>query len=120
MIVLSEMAVLFFISQFGFIYEISSTDRNSRRSNKILDTPLQGILQQTNASLAYSPTYCETFSMRLITSTSPVKDSHEHAYFTPLLNNSSATLTSNTTNSTFKTYIMNNYYLFIFFYYISN
>ena len=38
MIVLSEMAVLFFISQFGFIYEISSTDRNSRRSNKILDT----------------------------------------------------------------------------------
>lgn len=42
MIVLSEMAVLFFISQFGFIYEISSTDRNSRRSNKILDTLYRG------------------------------------------------------------------------------
>lgn len=52
-VVLSEMVVLlFFISLFGFIYEISDADRNRDREVTDLPTPLRGKKQMSDISFS--------------------------------------------------------------------
>ena len=52
-VVLSEMVVLlFFISLFGFIYEISDADRNRDREVADSPTPLRGKKQMSDISFS--------------------------------------------------------------------